>query len=217
MNRHAFFLTSAFLLASPAMAGEKPIGEPVEQNGMEIAAVYLQAVMMEPASFSDVCFADRNAANPPTPTDAHIEADIKGLKGNNSGFAEGEWIPYLNVNYVVTKPGSTFKAAGKLVPMVASDGPHYGANVKFEGPGKYHVAYTIALRLRTVSSATPTRRRASVPGGSRSPSSGISSLPEPVRRAATNPVSRVDRAARRSIRETQLTRTSLLYYNIAQI
>lgn len=144
MNRHAFFLTSAFLLASPAMAGEKPIGEPVEQNGMEIAAVYLQAVMMEPASFSDVCFADRNAANPSTPTDAHIEADIKGLKGNNSGFAEGEWIPYLNIDYVVTKPGSTFKATGKLVPMVASDGPHYGANVKFDGPGKYHVAYTIA-------------------------------------------------------------------------
>jgi uncharacterized protein involved in high-affinity Fe2+ transport len=26
---------------------------------------------------------------------------------------------------------------------VASDGPHYGANVKFDGPGKYHVAYTI--------------------------------------------------------------------------
>jgi len=24
--------------------------------------------------------------------------------------------------------------------MVASDGPHYGANVRMDGPGKYHVA-----------------------------------------------------------------------------
>ena len=31
-----------------AMAGEHPIGEPIEQNGMEIAAVYLQPIDMEP-------------------------------------------------------------------------------------------------------------------------------------------------------------------------
>lgn len=28
--------------------------------------------------------------------------------------------------------------------MVASDGPHYGANVRMDGPGKYHVAYEIS-------------------------------------------------------------------------
>jgi periplasmic iron binding protein len=33
---------------------------------------------------------------------------------------------------------------GKLEPMVASDGPHYGANVRMDGPGKYHVAYGIS-------------------------------------------------------------------------
>ncbi|MOA48757.1 34 kDa membrane antigen precursor [compost metagenome] len=27
--------------------------------------------------------------------------------------------------------------------MVASDGPHYGDNVKLLGPGKYHLTYTI--------------------------------------------------------------------------
>lgn len=129
--------------ASPVLAGERPIGEPVEINGMEIGAVYLQPVIMEPASFSDLCYADRNAANPQTPTDAHIEADIKALKGNGHGFGEGDWVPYLDIDYVLTKEGSDFKATGKLVPMVASDGPHYGANVKFGGPGKYHVAYTL--------------------------------------------------------------------------
>ena len=29
------------------------------------------------------------------------------------------------------------------MPMVASDGPHYGDNVKVSGPGKYKLKYTI--------------------------------------------------------------------------
>lgn len=131
--KHSLALATlaAGLIATPALAGEKPIGEPVEKNGMEIAAVYLQSVMMEPHHGSH------------ENTDAHIEADIKALKGNKNGFAKGEWVPYLDIDFVLTKPGSDWKVAGKLEPMVASDGPHYGANVKFDGPGKYHVAYTI--------------------------------------------------------------------------
>lgn len=124
-------LAGSLVAALPALAGEKPIGEPVEKNGMQIAGVYLQAVTMEPHA--------AHHAN----TDAHIEADIKALKGNKNGFAKGEWVPDLDIDFVVTKPGSDWKATGKLEPMVASDGPHYGANVKFDGPGKYHVAYTI--------------------------------------------------------------------------
>lgn len=122
----------AAFAASPALAGEQPIGEPVEKNGMEIAAVYLQAVTMEPAHAQHAG------------TDVHIEADIKALKGNKNGFGEGEWIPYLDVGYELTKQGSSFKTTGKLLPMVASDGPHYGDNVKMDGPGKYHVVYRIA-------------------------------------------------------------------------
>lgn len=132
MNRFALPIAAAALLAAlPASAGEKPIGEPVELNGMEIAGVYLQPVMMEP----------HHAAH--EKADIHIEADIKAIKGNNNGFAEGEWVPYLDIDFVLTKPGSDFKKEGKLVPMVASDGPHYGANVKMDGAGKYHVAYHI--------------------------------------------------------------------------
>lgn len=132
MKKCAFLVTAASILAAPAMAGEKPIGEPIEKNGMEIAGVYLQAVTMEP-------LAAHHAG-----TDIHIEADIKGLKGNNNGFAEGEWIPYLGIDYILTKPGSSWKKEGKLVPMVASDGPHYGDNVKMDGAGKYHVVYQIS-------------------------------------------------------------------------
>ena len=39
-------LTAA--LATPALALEYPIGVPQQRNGMEIAAVYLQPVEMEP-------------------------------------------------------------------------------------------------------------------------------------------------------------------------
>jgi uncharacterized protein involved in high-affinity Fe2+ transport len=118
------------LLSGAALAGERPIGEPVEKNGMQIGGVYLQSVMMEP----HMAMHDH--------TDIHLEADVKALKGNNNGFGEGEWVPYLDVAYVLTKQGSGFKKTGTLFPMVASDGPHYGDNVKMDGPGKYHVAYT---------------------------------------------------------------------------
>ena len=30
------------------------------------------------------------------------------------------------------------------MPMVANDGPHYGDNVKLQGPGKYKMTLTIA-------------------------------------------------------------------------
>lgn len=123
-------VVAAALSAAPAAAGEKRIGEPVEKNGMSVAAVYLQAVMMEPAH------AHHGDA------DAHIEADVKALKGNRNGFAKDDWVPYLDIDYVLTKPGTDFRKTGKLVPMVANDGPHYGDNVKFDGPGKYHLAYT---------------------------------------------------------------------------
>lgn len=119
------------LASTAALAGERPLGEPVEKNGMEIAGVYLQSVMMEP----------HMAAH--DNTDIHIEADVKGAEGNNNGFGKGEWIPYLDITYVITKQNSGFKKTGTLYPMVASDGPHYGDNIKMDGPGKYHVAYTL--------------------------------------------------------------------------
>jgi periplasmic iron binding protein len=119
------------LCAAAAQAGERPIGEPVERNGMSIGAVYLQAVMMEPHMAGH------------DHTDIHIEADVKALKGNPNGFGAGEWVPYLDIGYEVTKAGSSYKKAGTLYPMVASDGPHYGDNIKLDGAGKYHVAYRL--------------------------------------------------------------------------
>lgn len=121
------------LSATAVRAVEQPIGEPFEINGMEVAAVYLQAVKMEP--MMPGMDADK---------DVHIEADIHALKGNANGFGEGEWVPYLGITYELKKVGGTWTTAGHFHPMVAADGPHYGANVKLDGPGKYHVIYHIS-------------------------------------------------------------------------
>ena len=121
------------LLSSAAFAAERPIGDPVEKFGMKVGAVYLQGVVMDPEN--EICG--------PNSADIHLEADVHALKGNPNGLGKGEWIPYMTASYVLTKPGTDFKDAGPLVPMVANDGPHYGRNVKMAGPGTYHVVFTL--------------------------------------------------------------------------
>jgi hypothetical protein len=124
----------AALSAMPAFALEMPIGKPQRQAGMEIAAVYLQPVPMEPAGMM------RAVAE----SDIHLEADVRAQSDNANGFADGAWIPYLGIRYEITKLGSAQKLSGELMPMVASDGSHYGDNVKLMGPGKYRLRLSIA-------------------------------------------------------------------------
>jgi uncharacterized protein involved in high-affinity Fe2+ transport len=129
----ALVLGATLLATTAAQAVEYPIGVPQQRYGMEIAAVYLQPVEMEPDGIM------RKAAE----SDIHIEADVRALGGNPNGFEEGAWIPYLTVKYEIEKLGSSWKTSGDFMPMVANDGPHYGDNVKLSGPGKYKVKYTI--------------------------------------------------------------------------
>ena len=129
----AVAFTAAFA-AAPALALETPIGKPQKQSGMEIAAVYLQPVPMEPAGMM------KSVAE----SDIHLEADIHAQSDNKNGFADGVWIPYLGVTYEIAKVGGTQKIAGELMPMVASDGQHYGDNVRLAGPGKYTLRLSIA-------------------------------------------------------------------------
>ncbi len=132
-KKQILLILLAASIAVPVYAIEYPIGVPQERAGMEIAAVYLQPIEMEPAGMM------RAAAE----SDVHIEADIHALGSNVNGFEEGAWIPYLIVKFEITKKGSDFRISGDFMPMVASDGPHYGDNVKLDGPGKYLVKYTI--------------------------------------------------------------------------
>ncbi len=125
---------AVFGLVSLAAAKEYPVGKPVTKNGMEIAAVYLQPIEMDPPGMM------RDAKD----SDIHLEADIHAAKNNVNGFAEGDWVPYLVIHYRLTKAGSDQAIEGDMMPMVASDGPHYGDNVKLMGPGKYKLVLQIA-------------------------------------------------------------------------
>jgi uncharacterized protein involved in high-affinity Fe2+ transport len=124
---------AAALACVSAHALEYPIGKPQLKAGMEIAAVYLQPVIMDPPGM----MRDAKAS------DVHMEADIKATHDNANGFADGSWIPYLGVKYEITKLGSADVISGSFMPMVANDGPHYGDNVKLAGPGKYRLRLTI--------------------------------------------------------------------------
>jgi uncharacterized protein involved in high-affinity Fe2+ transport len=86
----------ATLLVSAACCGsaqalEYPIGTPQQKAGMEIAAVYLQPVEMEPDGMM------RKASE----SDIHLEADIHALANNPNGFEEGAWMPYLLIQVLL--------------------------------------------------------------------------------------------------------------------
>jgi uncharacterized protein involved in high-affinity Fe2+ transport len=115
-------------------AKEYPIGKPYVTDGLEIAAVYLQPVTMEPAGMM----------RPADDSDIHLEADIHATENNQQGFAEGDWLPYLQVKFELLKVGSSHMMRGTLMPMVANDGPHYGDNIKLFGPGKYKLTLIVS-------------------------------------------------------------------------
>ncbi len=75
------------LIASAVIAGiftapaafafkEYPAGEPVVMNEMELAAVYLQPIDMEP----------RGMGLPAAKADIHLEADIHAVEGSKNGL-----------------------------------------------------------------------------------------------------------------------------------
>ena len=86
----------ALAAATSAMAAEYPIGKQQIEGGMEIGAVYLQPITMAPEGMM------RKASD----SDVHLEADIHAVKNNPTGFAEGDWMPYLQVTYELTKAGT---------------------------------------------------------------------------------------------------------------
>ncbi|MBI1207546.1 MAG: iron transporter [Azospirillum sp.] len=123
-------------LALPALAEEfkeVPIGEAQTLNSLKVAAVYLKPIEMEPHGID----------LPASKADIHLEADIHATEGNPNGFGAGEWVPYLTVAYRLENADTGKVLTGTLMPMVAVDGPHYGANLKMPGTGNYKLAFHI--------------------------------------------------------------------------
>jgi uncharacterized protein involved in high-affinity Fe2+ transport len=125
---------SASALARPSSAEEFYVGEPQVKEGIQIVPNYLTGIEMDrmPAGMAMV-----------GPDVVHLECDAHATKDEKHGFSEDSWIPYLTIDYALTKNGSRFKATGHLFAMTAGDGPHYANNVKMAGPGTYHLTYTL--------------------------------------------------------------------------
>ena len=124
------------LTAFPAMAGEagfveNEIFSDEELDFINLSAVWFQAVPMENETMT---YSAEDA-------DIHIEADISALE-NDLGYPVGEWVPYLTVDYKIEDQDGNEVVAGTSMEMAASDGPHYGNNIKLD-PGTYNLTITI--------------------------------------------------------------------------
>ena len=124
---------------APGSAGtagfeEFPLGDEHVVGPLTIAGVYFQPVDMEPAGIGGL---------PASQADMHLEADIAANENNNLGYGAGDFVPYLTVKYRAQKQGSNKVIEGNFMPMSASDGPHYGNNVKLDGPGNYKITFII--------------------------------------------------------------------------
>ena len=116
---------------------EVPVGPNQDQNigPLTIGAVYFQPVDMVPAGMglkaSEASF--------------HLEADIHANKeGTKLGYGKGEFIPDLTVNYqIIDKASGEAVVKGTFMQMNASDGPHYGANVKLDKAGNYKLVLSV--------------------------------------------------------------------------
>ena len=101
----------------------------VEREFLNLNAVYFQPVDMT---------GGYNAED----YDCHLELDVSAL-ANGYGYGTGDWVPYLTVSYEVSSNSSDYTTSGVFMPMAASDGPHYGANIVLDGDGLYTVTFTV--------------------------------------------------------------------------
>ena len=116
-----------------------PSGTAEEQDKdagpLTVGAVYFQPIDMEPSGMglkaADASF--------------HLEADIHAnQKGTELGYGKGDFVPDLTVNYdIIDKTSNASVASGTFMQMNASDGPHYGANVKLDKAGAYKLVLKI--------------------------------------------------------------------------
>ncbi len=138
----ALVMAAMMALSCAAALAEDEAGFPEYDIGPEmdnerqveffnVSMVYFQPVDMEPVGDS----LPRDQAN------LHIEADLSALE-NDLGYEVGSWIPYMQIDYVIKNENGDVVAEGKFMPMAATDGPHYGANIYLPDAGLLSVTLT---------------------------------------------------------------------------
>ena len=96
---------------------EQPLGDDVHVGPLVVGGVYFQPV--------------------------EIEADVSAAADNKLGFGAGDFVPGLTVDYSIKDKSGTTVQEGTLMPMNASDGPHYGLNLPKLDAGTYDVTFSI--------------------------------------------------------------------------
>lgn len=117
---------------------EIPVGDsgPQTSGPLTVDLVYFQAIDMEQGSV---------LVPPASESDMHFEVDVAtNEKAAEIGYEADQFMPYLEINVKIydQATGGLVKDLGTMMPMVASDGPHYGNNIKLE-PGEYRVEVEI--------------------------------------------------------------------------
>ena len=118
----------------PAAAEETGFEEIEIWSDEEVAFMNVNGVYFQPVPMSN---GNENYED----YDLHFEADVAALE-NDLGYGKGDWIPYLTVDFELTNDDTGDVVSGTFMPMSASDGPHYGANIKMAGAGTYSVKLT---------------------------------------------------------------------------
>ena len=122
-----------------------------EVGPLTVNAVYFQPIDMEPSGMglkaADASF--------------HLEADIHAnQKGTELGYGKGDFVPDLTVNYdIIDKTSNESVGSGTFMQMNASDGPHYGANVKLDKAGSYKLVLKIESPEKNVDPETGVKGR----------------------------------------------------------
>ncbi|MBQ9300114.1 MAG: iron transporter [Clostridia bacterium] len=107
--------------------GEQEIGF------MTMSMVYFQPVDMAPVE----------NATPAEGSDLHIEVDLTANE-NPYAFPVDAWVPYLSIDFVIKDTEGKEVYSGSMMPMAASDGPHYGNNIPLANG-----EYTITLYIKS--------------------------------------------------------------------
>jgi periplasmic iron binding protein len=111
-----------------------PLGEPIVQQGLRVAAGYLPGpVSIEPP-----------VPLPDGPLVVHLQVEVEAVKGNVYGFDPQDSVPYLRLPFQLVHDGSGRRVEGTLLPMVSRDGFHYGAPVALPAPG----VWTLSVEIR---------------------------------------------------------------------
>ena len=111
---------------------EQPLGDEVHVGPLVVGGVYFQPVEMEP-----------QVGTPAADSSMHIEADIAAAADNKLGYGAGDFVPGLTVDYAIKDKSGNVVQEGTLMPMNASDGPHYGLNLPKLDAGTYDVSFMI--------------------------------------------------------------------------